>query len=116
MNILIVDDNRSMRKTLEAMVSSIDITAQIVLAASYEEAASTLTRIRFDGAIVDLVLGKSSGIEVAELCCDKGVKVVFCTSTKDEYNDSLMYNYGWIISKPLNNSAITRAIEYFKGN
>lgn len=114
MNILIVDDNRSMRKLLQEIVHKIDPMIDVIVASSYEEASLLLKKYKFNGALLDLVLIKSSGISVAELCEPYNIPIVFVTSTSDDFNYSLMYKYGWIINKPILADAVVRAVTYFK--
>ena len=114
MNILVVDDNRAIRRLLQEIIHKVDPRIDVVLASTYEDAISLLSKFKFNGALLDLVLLKSSGLSIAEHCETLDIPVVFVTSTNDDFNYSLMYKYGWIINKPILADAVVRAVRYFK--
>lgn len=112
MRILHVDDDRSMRTLVDSFIKKTGI-ADLVSCGSKRDAERLLRDHMFDGAIIDLVLDIGNGFEIARLCFDKQIPVVFCTSANDEHNLKLMYKYGWVIPKPIIEESIIRSIEYF---
>ena len=114
MNILVVDDNRSIRMVIEQLVEKINPSITVASCANKEDAQEMINRHTFDGAILDLVLENGTGVEIAKFCEEKNIPVVFCTSTSDDHNTKMMYRYGWIIPKPIMVESISRCIEYFK--
>ena len=113
MTILVVDDDRTIRLLMETILSRLGV-KNILLCTSKEDALGILSRdVKIDGAILDLVLVDGTGLDVAKACHLKDIPVVFCTSTNDLHNSSLMYSYGWVLSKPVLLHAIERACDYF---
>ena len=85
-----------------------------VIVSTKKSAIDLLQTESFDGAIIDLVLPDGCGYEVAEVCKQLKVPLVFCTSSNDEHNINTMYEYGWVLSKPARMKAIDQTVAYFK--
>lgn len=114
MNILILDDDRAMRVIMDTMITKVGAYTTLPCS-NIADALSLIERHRIDGAFLDLVLRDGIGLQVAEACRNQGIPVVFCTSSHDIHNLNLMYEYGWVIEKPIQLSAVDRSIKYFKG-
>lgn len=114
MNILIVDDDRSIRLLLERMVIKYQGGANVLLCPTAAEAIKVIERTKIDGAFLDLVLPDLPGLAIAEECSKKQIPVVFCTSTRDIHNLGLMFQFGWVIDKPILAEAVERSLKYFR--
>jgi DNA-binding NtrC family response regulator len=114
MNILLVDDDRVIRLVAEALIDKTG--RHNILSCGDIDSANRIIhgQTKIDGAILDLVLRDGTGLSIAKECELHNIPVVFCTSTKDAHNTSIMYEYGWIIDKPVCLEAINRVITYFK--
>lgn len=111
MNLLLVEDDPAQATYIEAM--ALQLGHRPLVANALQGALDALMTQHIDGAICDLVLDSGSGLDVAQACEAHGVPVVFVTASCDEYNINRMYQYGFVISKPLRMNALACAIEHF---
>lgn len=111
--ILVVDDDRAQQFLAEKLLNYFCVN-DVVFASGVEEACRIVAETPIDGAIIDLVLENGSGFEVARACAERGIPVVFHTGTEDDHNRNLMYDFGWVLTKPTRAAMIGRAVEYFR--
>ena len=112
MSILIVEDDSSQAHYIEALLTRMGVQCRV--ATTLQDAVVVLGSRQISGVLCDLVLDTGSGLEVAKICHDTRTPIVFCTATSDEHNVGKMYEYGFVIEKPVRIAALARAIEYFK--
>lgn len=112
MTILIVEDDAACAAYIEALVTKMG--ELCIKAETTEKALDFMSVGKFNGVLCDLVLESGSGLEVAKAARAIGIPVVFVTSTEDDYNTTLMHEYGFVLRKPARMNGLARAIEYFK--
>lgn len=112
LTVLIVEDEPTQRMMMEKTLRYCR-SLNVLSAASVDEAKQLLKEHRIDGAILDLVLARGSGLEVAALVRELEVPVFFVTSTDDAHNIHLMNEYGLVLSKPPTLPGLFRVLEFF---
>jgi PAS domain S-box-containing protein len=78
-NVLVVDDEKSIRLTLETFLRNAG--HQVVSAATSEAALGLVAEHSLDVAVLDILLGSANGLDLATRIVEKqpNVQVVFCT-------------------------------------
>ena len=112
LSVLVVDDDINIRSYMGAMLKTCGVGA-VHLAETYLEAESIAARNKLDGAYLDLVLQRGSGLDVGRMLVAQGIPVVFCSGVADEFNASQMHEIGWLLPKPVRLAGIKRALESF---
>ena len=112
MTILIVEDDTAQAHYAEALLTRMGVQCRV--ATTLQDAVAKLGSRHISGVLCDLVLDTGSGLEVAKICNETRTPIVFVTATCDEHNVGKMYEYGFVIEKPVRISALARAVEYFK--
>ena len=112
MRILLVEDDSIQLTLINEMLTRMGHTC--VMARDINEAKFELEQQTFSGVITDLILPTGSGYEVAQVAQLFRLPVVFVTATNDRHNMDVMYDYGFVIPKPISMSGLSRAIEYFR--
>ena len=67
--VLVADDEKSIRNTLRAFLE--DAGYEVIVAADAEEAKRCVDRQPLDVALLDIILGKGDGLDVARYICDR---------------------------------------------
>ena len=114
MTILVVDDDVSIRTLMKALLESCGV-GHVLVAATYKEAEETASAVKLNGAFLDLVLQRGSGLDIGRMLTEKNVPVVFCSGVSDEFNISQMLEIGWVLSKPVRLQGLRRGLEWFGG-
>ena len=114
LNLLVVEDDPIQRKTLRKLIEHLGSHC-VFDCASLTEAASILKSTpEISGAFIDLVLQDGNGLEVAKLCAEHDVLTVFTTSTNDDHNSRLMWDYGPVLPKPVTLPMLAQALRFFR--
>lgn len=112
LSVLVVDDDMYLAKFVQVLVE--DIGAKAFIAQSKAEIPNILAEHNINGAFVDVILRRDSGIHIGECLTNKaGIPVVFCTGVDDPTNVPLLYEIGWYIKKPVTREAVKRGLLWF---
>lgn len=115
MNLLLVDDDKVHLIVAGRLLRALDPMADVRIAHSVIEALQRINEARPDVVVLDLVLGAGGcGVEVAQLCRDAHIPVVFMTSSHDASNLEMMLEFGFVLPKPVSNGKLKRVLDYFK--
>ena len=84
-SVLVVDDDRSVRRLIEKALNEIDI--EVLSASTAEEGLELLAERKPDVALLDIVLPKISGLELFERvrAIDAKLPVIFVTSLREGF-------------------------------
>jgi len=112
LSVLVVDDDINVRSYMTAMLQACGV-GQVHLAETYLEANKIVNEHGSDGAYLDLVLQRGSGLDIGRHLVEFGIPVVFCSGVTDEFNASQMHEIGWLLPKPVRLAGIKRALDLF---
>ncbi|MFC6654240.1 hybrid sensor histidine kinase/response regulator [Roseibium salinum] len=114
-HVLIVDDNDTNCRLLEALLESFGITSQI--ANSGEQAIEMVGKGSFDAALLDLHMPGMSGVETAEelrhLRSEADLPLIAVTAAAESVSDERLRQVGFqdVLTKPLSPAALFEALE-----
>ena len=107
-----VDDDISIRTYMESMLKACGV-GHVIAAESWKEVKDVVGVALIHGAFHDLVLQRSSGLDIARELEKIKVPSVFCSGAVDEFNVAQMLELGWLLPKPVRLAGIKRALDYF---
>lgn len=83
MNVIIIDDHPIIRAGIKSSISLEETIQMVQEASTIEEALFELNKNKYDLAIVDIYLGKESGLDLVQKIKDQGidVKILMLTSS-----------------------------------
>ena len=113
MKILVVEDDLSLRKYMNLALTGLG--AEVLEADDWHSTMNAIDGHHIDGAFLDLVLQRGSGLDIARHLVEMNIPVVFTSGVSDEYNLSQMHELGWVLSKPVRVTGLKRALAMFGG-
>lgn len=113
LTILVLDDDISVRTMIVKQLEMLGVGAAMPVS-TYKEAMEVVGCAHFDGAFLDLVLQRSSGLDVGHLLSKHNVPCVFYTAISDDFNTQQMLELGWVLTKPVRLAGLRRALDWFK--
>ena len=111
MRVLVVDDDINLRKYMRLTLQGLG--CDVVEADDWLSARDQLTQVAIDGAFLDLVLQRGSGLDIAHYLQAMDLPVVFCSGVSDDFNMTQMHELGWVLTKPVRVAGLRRALEWF---
>lgn len=111
MKVLVVDDDISLRKYMRMSLEVLGV--DVVEAEDWHTTMTVLDGHQIDGAFLDLVLQRGSGLDIARHLKEKDIPVVFTSGVSDDFNLTQMHELGWVLTKPVRIAGMKRALEWF---
>jgi two-component system LytT family response regulator len=110
LRVLFADDERMARKRMRRLLEATPDVEIVAECESGEDALRELDRIDVDVALLDIRMGRASGLEVSDVASELGVEVIFTTAHREHAIDAFERGVVDYVLKPIEPARLAASI------